>query len=168
MKACVSGHYECTQALVDAQADLELTNRVGQNAMMMACESPPSYFTQSQRQGRAKCALALLEATARIHEAGFPDRAASLKFAVERLQQIEVVLASTHVIEDAAVPLKARVLTLTADAQGVFVDLTRDVLIQRQNASDLKLDELAIAGDSSTCALHAPIEATHSYERSDV
>ncbi len=86
MEACSSDHHECAQALIDVQANLELTNPDGQNALMIACESPPSYFTQRQRRGRAKCALALLEATAPIQEADFPDRAASLKFAGEQLQ----------------------------------------------------------------------------------
>ena len=95
---------------------------------MLACESPPSHFTQSQRQGRVKCALAILAATAPIREADFPDGAASLKLAGERLQQIEVVLglASTHAIEDA--PLLASVNALKTDAQGIFVTFAGDML----------------------------------------
>ena len=79
----------------------------------------------SHRQGRIRCALALLEATAPIREPDSRDRAASLKFAGERLQQIEVALASTHVIEDA--PLLARANALQTDAQGIIVSFAGDV-----------------------------------------
>ena len=103
------------QVLIDAHADLEPMNRDGQNALMIACETPPSYFTQSKRQQRIRCALALLAAKAPIRESDLTDWAALLKFAGERLRQIEVVLASTHVIEDT--PLLARVNARKTDAQ---------------------------------------------------
>ena len=119
MWTCDLGRHECTRALIDAQADLELTNRDGQNALIIACKSPPSNYSQSQRQGKIRCALAILAATAPIEVADFPDRAASLKFACERLQLIAAVLASTHVIEDA--PQLASVRDLQTDAQGVVV-----------------------------------------------
>ena len=126
MWACNRGHHECAQALIDAQANLELTNRDGKNALMFACESLPLHYSQSQRQGRILCALALLEAMAPIQEADFPDRAASLQFAGQRLQFIETVLASPHVIEDS--PLLASVRALQTDAQGVFVNFAGDML----------------------------------------
>ena len=113
--ACNSGSYECTRALVDAQVDFELMDRDGRNALMIACETPPPYFTQSKRQHRIRCALALLAAKAPIRESDLTDWAALLKFAGERLRQIEVVLASTHVIEDT--PLLARVNARKTDAQ---------------------------------------------------
>ena len=123
MKACDFGHHECAQALIDAHADLELENRDGQNALMIACESLPSWYSQSQRQGEIRCALAILAATVPIEVADFPDRAASLKFACERLQLIETVLSSTHVIEDA--PLLARVNGRKTDAQGIIVSFPK-------------------------------------------
>ena len=126
MFACYWGHHECTQTLIDAQANLELTNRDGKNALMTACESPPTHLSLSQRHGRIRCALALLEATAPIQETDIPNRAASLKLAGERLQQIEVVLASTHVIEDA--PPLASVNALKSDAQGIFVTFAGEML----------------------------------------
>jgi len=126
MYACNMGHHECTQALIDAQADLELPNRDGQNALMIACKSPPSYYPQRVRPGRIRCALALLEATAPIREADFSDKVASLKFAVERLQLIEAVLASVHVIEDA--PPLASVRDLQTDARGFLVSFASDML----------------------------------------
>jgi hypothetical protein len=127
MFACSRGNHECARALIDAQADLELTNRDGQNALMIACASSPlSNDSQSQRQGRIRCALALLAATAPIQEADFPDRAASLRFACGRLQLIEVVLASTHVDEDA--PLLASAGALKSDAQGIVVSFAGDML----------------------------------------
>jgi hypothetical protein len=43
----------------------------------------------------------------------------------------------------------------------IIVDFARDVLIQRHLAN-VEPNGLAIAGDSSTCALRAPIEATYS------
>jgi hypothetical protein len=61
-----------------------------------------------------------------IREADFPDGAASLKYAGERLQLIEAVLASPHVIEDA--PQLASVRDLHTDAQGVFVNFAGDML----------------------------------------
>ena len=120
MMACISGRHECAQALINAHADLELTYRGGKNALMIACESPPPpHFSQSQRHGRIRCALAILAATAPIEVADFPDQAASLKFACDRLQRIETVLSSTHVIVDA--PPLARVRDLKTDAQGIIV-----------------------------------------------
>ena len=119
MRACFHGRHECAQALIDAGADLELTNRDGRNALMIACESPPSDFTQSQRQGKIRCVLAILAATAPIEVTDFPDQAASLKFACERLQLIEAELFSTHVIEDA--PQLTRVRDLQTDAQDIIV-----------------------------------------------
>ena len=129
MHACRSGHHECAQVLIEAHADLKLTNRGGQNALIMACDSPPSHFTQSERQGRIRCALALLAATAPIREPDSRDRAASLKFACQRLQLIEVALAMKHAIEDA--PPLARVNALQTDAQGIVVIFARDMLLQR-------------------------------------
>ena len=126
MEACINGHHECAQALIDAQADLELMNRDGRNALMIACESPPSYYSQSRRHGRIRCALALLEATAPIREPDPRDRAASLSFACERLQLIEVVLAMKYAIEDA--PPLANAGALQTDAQGIIVSFAGDML----------------------------------------
>ena len=79
-----------------------------------------------QRQGKIRCALALLAATAPIEVTDVPDQAASLKFACERLHLIEAVLASTHVIEDA--PQLARVRDLHTDAQGIIVTFAGELL----------------------------------------
>ena len=133
MQACSKGRHECARALIDARADLELKNRDGQNALMIACESLPSYYPQSLRQGKIRCALAILAAMAPIEVDHFPDQAASLKFACERLQLIEAVLASTestHVIVDAS-PL-ARVRALQTDAQDIVVICSRDILASRK------------------------------------
>ena len=129
MWACKGGRHELTRALIDAQADLELTDRDGQNALMIACASPPRGYHQSARHDRIRCALALLAAIAPIRQPDFPDREASLKFACERLQLIETVLASTHALEDA--PPLARVNALQTDAQGIVVIFARDMLLQR-------------------------------------
>ena len=132
MCACYFGHHECAQALIDAHADLELTNRDGQNALIIACESPPSCLTQSQCQGKIRCALAILAATAPIEVTDFPDQAASLQFACERLQLIEAVLLSTHVIEDT--PQHASVRTVRGfqkfqtDAQDIIVTFAGEML----------------------------------------
>ena len=84
---------------------------------------------KERRQGRAWCVQALLEAMAPIQGADFADRAASFKFACERLQLLGEVVAASHVIEHASsVLVKERVLTLTADAQGIIVDFARAVL----------------------------------------
>ena len=75
------------------------------------------------------CALALLEATAPIRAADFRDGAALLKYAGERLQLIEAVLASPHVIEDAPQLASVRDLQrVQTDAQGVFVNFAGDML----------------------------------------
>ena len=73
-----------------------------------------------------RCALAILAATAPIEVTDFPDQAASLKFACERLQLIEAVLFSTHVIEDA--PQLTRVRDLHTDAQGIIVTFAGEML----------------------------------------
>ena len=83
---------------------------------------------EERRQGRASCVQALLEAMALIRGADFPDRAASFKFACERLLVLGEVAATSHVIEHAFVPVEARVVTLTADAQGNVIDFARAVL----------------------------------------
>ena len=126
MVACILGHHECARALIDAHADLELMNRDGQNALMVACENPPSYYPQRVRQGRIRCALAILAATAPIREPDSPDRAASLTFACERLRLIEVVLAMKYSIEDA--PPLANAGALQTDAQDIVVSFARDML----------------------------------------
>ena len=124
MFACYFGHHECAQALIDAHTDLELTNRDGQNALMIACKSLPSWYS-----GTIRCALAILAATAPIREPDSPDRAASLKFACGRLELIEVVLASTHAIEDA--PPLANAGALKTDAQDIVVTFASDWLASR-------------------------------------
>jgi ankyrin repeat protein len=126
VRACDRGRHECAQALVDAQADLELTNRDGRNAFMIACQRSYSYQPHRVRQGKILCALALLEAMTPIREADSPDRVAVLKYAGERLQLIEAVLATRHVVEDA--PSLASVGALTAEAQGVFVNFASHML----------------------------------------
>ena len=63
-----------------------------------------------------------------IRVADFPDRDSSFKYACERLLVLSEVLATSHVVEHAAVPVEARVVTLTADAQGVIADFARAVL----------------------------------------
>jgi hypothetical protein len=90
---------------------------------------------EERRQGRAWCVQALLEAMAPIRAADFPDRAASFKVACTRLRVLGEVLATSHVIEYASVPIKARVVTLTADAQGVITDFARAVLARDTNVA---------------------------------
>ena len=129
MVACILGHHECAQGLIDAHADLELTNRDGQNALMIACKSPHSWYSESMRQDRIRCALAILAATAPIREPDSRDRAASLSFACGRLQLIEVVLAMKHAIEDA--PPLANAGALKTDAQDIVVTFASDWLASR-------------------------------------
>ena len=161
MIASCNGHHECAQALIDAHADLELTNRDGQNALMIACQSPPSYLTQSQCQGKIRCALAILAATASIREVVVADQAASLKLACERHQVLKVVLSTSHIIEFAPAAL-ARASVHVSDVHSIIVDFARDMLVQLQLAN-LNLDGLAIVGDSSPSDVRAPIEANYSY-----
>ena len=146
MWACGSGHHECAQALIGARANLEVTSRDGLHALMIACASPHPRLPPSAGQGKARCALALLAATAPIREADFADWAALLKFAGERLQRIEIVLASTHVIEDA--PLLARVKARKTDAQDIFAHFARDMLARPREADfPDRAASLDVAGD---------------------
>ena len=161
MHACNNGHHECAQALIDAHADLELTNEDGQSALMMACESPPSSYPQRVRQGKARCALALLAATAPIREVVGADQAVSLKLACERQQLLKVVVSTSHIIEFAPAAL-ARASVHVSDVHSIIVDFARDMLVQLQLAN-LNLDGLAIVGDSSPSDVRAPIEANYSY-----
>ena len=78
------------------------------------------------RQGKIRCALAILAATAPIREPDSRDRAASLKFACGRLQLIEVVLAMKHAIEDA--PPLANAGALKSDAQDIVVSFAGEML----------------------------------------
>jgi hypothetical protein len=145
MLACDDGHDDCAQALIDAHANIDLTNQEGENALMLACTpasvgpAPGSDESDEQRQERERrleekrqskawCVQVLLEATVPIRGADFPDRAASFMFACERLQVLGEVLATSHVIEHASVPVEARVVTLTADAQGIITNFARAVL----------------------------------------
>jgi hypothetical protein len=81
-------------------------------------------MVEEVRQGRARCVQALLEAMAPIKRADFRVWAALLAFACERLQLLCDVLATSHVIEHAPElgVLQARVVTLTADAQGIITE----------------------------------------------
>ncbi len=154
--ACHKGRHECAQALIDARADVELTNRGGQNALMIACQRQSS----SSSAGKAACALTLLESMVPIRGAVVADQAASLKFACQRHRVLEVVLSTRRIKFAPAALVRASVLV--SDVHSIIVDFARDMLVQQQLAN-LKLDGLAIVGDSSTCALRAPIEAKYSY-----
>ena len=68
---------------------LKLTNQGGQTALMIAFESPSE--NTSNRRGKARCALALIEATEPIRVIDFHDRAASLMLACERPPRLVVV-----------------------------------------------------------------------------
>jgi hypothetical protein len=125
--ACDGGHHECAQALIDAQADVELTNNQdGQNALMLACESPPPCHQggpERVRPGRIRCALALLAATAPFREADFPDGAESLMIACARLRGIELALATEHAVENAPPVASAEHLNLLkSDAHGIVAN----------------------------------------------
>ena len=82
---------------------------------------------EERRQGRAWCVQALLVAMQPIRVADFPDRDSLFKCACERLLVLSQVLATSHVIEHAFVPVEARVVALTADAQGIITDFARAV-----------------------------------------
>ena len=82
---------------------------------------------EERRQGKAWCVQALLEAMAPIRGPDFADRAASFKFACERLRVLGQVVTASHVTEHAFVLVKARVVTLTADAQDIIIDFARAV-----------------------------------------
>ena len=142
----ITARLECARALIDARADVELTNREGVKALMVACKTPPVFRPVSHepyderqrreqrleetRQGKARCALALIEAMAPIGDDGevcSHDRAATLTYACERLGLLEVVLSTRHVITHTPVAL-ARARALLADAQGIIAHFARDVL----------------------------------------
>jgi hypothetical protein len=128
MFACSRGNHECARALIDAQADLELTNRDGQNALMIACASSPlSNDSQSQRQGRAECVLALLESMEPIREDVVADQAASLKCACERHRVLQVVLSASHIIECVPATLE-RASVLVSDVHSIIAIFARDML----------------------------------------
>ncbi len=146
MGACHNGRLECARALIDARADVELTNREGVKALTVACKVPPVFrplpnepYDERQRreqrleetrQGKARCALALIEAMAPIGDDGevrSHDRAATLTYACERLGLLEVVLSTRHVITHAPTAL-AKARALMADAQGIIANFARDVL----------------------------------------
>jgi hypothetical protein len=140
--ACDQGHHECAQALIDARANVERTDLGGQNALMVACESPDSEDAPSVGQGKAACALALLESMVPIREIVVADQAALLKGACERHQVLEVVLRTSHIIEFAPSAL-ARASVHVSEVHSIIVDFARDMLSQRQLAN-LTLDGLTI------------------------
>ena len=164
MGACRNGWHECARALIDAQANVELTDQDGKNALMFACERQQVVCQRKQSSfhaGKAACALVLLESMVPIREVVVADQTASLKFACERHQVLQVVLSTRHILQFAPAAL-ARASVHVSDVHSIIVDFARDMLVQRQLAN-LKLGGLAIVGDSSTCALRAPIEAKYSY-----
>ena len=124
---------------------------------MIACARQDSSFSA----GKAACALVLLESMAPIREVVIADQTASLKFACERHQVLQVVLSTRHIITFAPAAL-ARASAHVSDVHSIIVDFARDMLIQRQ-PENLGLDGLAIVGDTLTSALRAPIEAHYSY-----
>ncbi len=128
------------QAVLDAESDVEYDSDVffedsDLDEDELEQRNEERFQRRSERrlekrcQGRACCVQALLEAMAPIRGADFADRAASFKFACERLRVLEKVLAASHVIAHASSgQVKARVVTLTADAQGIVTDFVRAVL----------------------------------------
>ena len=72
----------------------------GRIALTVACKRPASHTPPSVSQGMTRCTLALLEAMAPIRELGLS--VASLEFACERHQLFAVVLATSHIVEFAA------------------------------------------------------------------
>ena len=79
-----------------------------------------------KRQGRAWCVQALLEAMAPIQGADCRERATSFKFACDRIRVLAKVVAASHVIEHASVlAVEARVVILTANAQGTVTEFAR-------------------------------------------
>ena len=147
--------------MIDAGAAADNLNNYGMTALVYACETPTYSLSSSLPSGKAACALALLESIVPIREVVVADQTASLKFACERHQVLDLVLSTSHVIQFAPAAL-VRASVHVSDVHSIIVDFASDMLIQRQLAS-LKLDGLAIVGDSSTCALRAPIEAEYSY-----
>ena len=137
--ACNFGDHECAQALIDAGADINLTN---QKALILACtpvsEYPAVPFPDESRQererrlevwqGKGKCALVLLEAMAPIQEVDFHDWAASLQFACERQPALVAAMIETAVLESEPALSKAKVLK--AGVQAVVVDFARDMVAQ--------------------------------------
>lgn len=143
ISACYWGHPECAHALVNAHADLELTNLESESALMVACKNPSLSRPQNEsdaakmrrelkleewRQRKAGCVVALLEGTQPIREDDFPDRVASFKFACDRLQLLDKVLATSHVKTYAPTRAKARALDLKTDAHGIITNFARDRL----------------------------------------
>ena len=166
--ACGMGHLECVQALIDANAAVDMVNNNGDTALIIAVESTSldeireecdvvsdgdddsdedsdmdeeeleqrnderrqqrsERRLEERRQGKAWCVQALLEAMAPIRGADYRELAASFKCACERLRVLGQVVAASHVIEHASVLVKARVVTLTADAQDIVIDFARAV-----------------------------------------
>ena len=130
-------------------------------ALVYACETPTYSLSSSLPSGKAACALALLESIVPIREVVVADQTASLKFACERHQVLQVVLSTRHIIQFAPAAL-ARASVHVSEVHSIIADFASDMLFQRQLAN-LKLDGLAIVGDTSTSALRAPIEAHYSY-----
>ena len=160
MWACASGHHECALALMDAGATVDKVSNNGSTALMLACQTRPN-SSSSYCVNKAACALALLESMLPIREVVVADQAASLKFACERHQVLQVVLSTRHIMTFAPAAL-ARASAHVSDVHSIIVDFARDMLIQRQ-PENLGLDGLAIVGDTLTSALRAPIEAHYSY-----
>ena len=191
MWACASGHHECALALMDAGATVDKVNNNGSTALMLACQTRPN-SSSSYCENKAACALALLESMLPIREVVVADQAASLKFACERHQVLQVVLSTRHIMTFAPAALAsgvgsnrlkrprdtvrsradgsgsfaasalARASAHVNDVHSIIVEFARDMLIQRQ-PENLGLDGLAIVGDTLTSALRAPIEAHYSY-----
>ena len=113
----------------DGDEDSDMEDEVFEQQYAERLQRRSERRLEERRQGRAWCVQALLEAMAPIRAADFLDRAASFMVACMRLRVLGEVLAARHVIEHASVlTVKARVVTLTADAQGVITDFARAVL----------------------------------------
>jgi hypothetical protein len=120
---------ECgAESDVDEDSDEDMDEEEREQRYAERLQQRSERRLEERRQGKAWCVQALLEAMAPIRGADFPDRAASFKYACERLQVLGEVLETSHVIEHASVPVEARVVTLTADAQGIVIDFARAVL----------------------------------------
>ena len=108
------GRAWCVQALLEAMAPIPGPDCAPRSGPFVPPRSPRS-------SARVTWRFCMLGAQVSL------DRATSFKFACERLRVFGQVLAASHVIGHASVLVKARVVTLTADAQDNIIDFARAV-----------------------------------------
>lgn len=99
--ACLPGNLECARALIDAQAELKMTNREAYCADCRLQETSLVHASE-RKPGHDQLHASAARGHGADPRAWLSRSVVSLEFACERHQLFAVVLATSHIVEFAA------------------------------------------------------------------